>query len=303
LMLALLTVLLAVPTAGLAKVKIVATLTDLAWIAAEVGGDDVDVTVLCPGHRDPHSLPAKPSLARKMRKADLLVYNGLELEIGWLPTLVDAARNPKIRSGQPGELNCSLALGHDDILEVPTGEVDRSHGDVHTLGNPHYLLDPRLGVAVARLMADRLAELDPDAAERYRTRAEDLAVRVDSRLASWEALVRASGNGKIIAYHQNWEYLAHWLGLEIIAIIENRPGISPAPRHVEQVIVLGQSQHPRAVVAATWDHVDGARHVAGKVGCGTVVLPGATGGTDAAVGYLELFDTIIAQLADSGGDS
>ncbi|MEN8005991.1 MAG: metal ABC transporter substrate-binding protein [Candidatus Krumholzibacteriota bacterium] len=291
---------LVLPGPAQAKVKVVATLADLGWIAEQVGGDDVEVEFLCKGHRDPHVLPAKPSLARRMKKADLLVYNGLELEIGWLPLLLDAARNPRIRPGQQGELNCALALGEGGILEVPVGEVDRSQGDIHPLGNPHYLLDPRNGIAVGHLIAERLAVLDPAAADRYRQRADQLARRIEERQKDWETRIGGLGIRKLIVYHQHWEYFAAWMDLEIIGVIENRPGISPAPRHVEGLIELGRQHNPVLVIAATWNHIEAAAHVAGKIGAELAVLPGSTLAVEEATGYLELFEVICRNLETAG---
>ena len=300
-----LVLILAVTLSGqvLAKVRVVATLADLGWIAEQVGADDVEVEFLCQGHRDPHFLPAKPSLTRKLKKADLLLYNGLELEIGWLPLLMDAARNPRIRPGQQGELNCALALGEGEILEVPVGEVDRSQGDIHPLGNPHYLLDPRNGIAVGRLMAERLARIDPEAADRYLSRAEELANDIEARIEDWETRVDSLAVKKVIVYHQQWEYLVDWLGLDILGVIENRPGISPAPRHVEGLIELGRLQGPVIVVAATWDHIDAAERVAEKTGSVLAVLPASTFATEEAAGYLDLFEVICGKLeaAAEGG--
>ncbi len=284
-----------------AKVKVVATLADLGWIAEQVGGQDVEVEVLCQGHRDPHVLPAKPSLARKMKKADLLIYNGLELEIGWLPLLLDAARNPRIRSGQLGELNGSLAVGEGEILEVPTGEVDRSQGDIHPLGNPHYLLNPRLGIAVGHLIAERLAQLDTEAAERYRDRARGLEKEITARMVRWQERIDQLPVARIIVYHQQWEYLADWLGLDIVGVIENRPGISPAPRHVTGLIDQGRRQVPVLVVAATWDHLDGARRVAEKIETEMVVLPASSRAVDEVTGYLEMFEVICDRLEAAAG--
>jgi zinc/manganese transport system substrate-binding protein len=287
------------PDSALARIKVVATLQDLGWIARQVGGPEVQVEVLCAGHRDPHSLPAKPSLARKLGKADLLIYNGLELEIGWLPLLVEAARNPRLKTGSPGELDCSVALTQDDLLGVPRGEVDRSQGDIHPLGNPHYCLDPRLGAKVAHLLAHRLAELDPAGAEGYARRADQLDQQITERLAGWQLRVGAMKLNGVIVYHQQWEYLARWLGLDILAVIENRPGISPSPRHVEEVIQLGRRDQPVAVLAATWDHQDGASLVAGKIPCPLAVAPASSGANEQVPGYLDLFEGIVAALEGS----
>lgn len=289
---------LGVPSGTQAKIKVVTTLADLGWIAGEIGGQRVEVQVLCPGHRDPHTMPAKPSLARKLGKADLLVYNGLELEVGWLPVLVEAARNPQIKAGKPGELNASLALAHTEIVDVPHGEVDRSGGDVHPLGNPHFTLDPRLGAKVGHLLAHRLADLDPDHAADFAHRADDFDRMIKERLADWEKRVEALQLSGVIVYHQQWEYLTHWLGLDILATVENRPGISPSPRHVEEVVKIGRQAGPLVVLAATWDHKDGANHVARKIPCPLVVVPAASG-VDEAEGYLDLFEQIVTALEEA----
>jgi zinc/manganese transport system substrate-binding protein len=277
-----------------AKLRVVATLSDLGWIAAEVGGEDAEVSVLCPGPQDPHYLPAKPSLTRKLRKADLLVYNGLELEVGWLPVLLKTARNNKLRAGSSGELDCSAALTH--ILDVPTGGTDRSQGDIHPLGNPHYLLDPRNGAAVGELMAERMAELDPDHADGYFARADALTKAVEARLPQWEALAGATATCPAIVYHQHWEYLMHWLGISDIGSIEHRPGINPSPGHVSKIIDLGRKQTCVFVMAATWDKLNIAEKAAGRMDAPLAVLPGAVGADDEADGYLALFDVICARL-------
>ena len=285
------------PAVASAELKVVATLSDLGWIAERVGGEDVKVSVLCPGHQDPHYLPAKPSLTRKLRKADLLVYNGLELEVGWLPLLIKTARNNKVKAGARGELDCSLAV--ENVLDKPTGPVDRAQGDIHPNGNPHYLLDPRLGVAVGRLIAERMAELDPGAADRYRARAEAFADEIEARLPAWEESVRAATSCPVIVYHQHWEYLLHWLGLENIGSIEHRPGISPSPQHVEEIIDLGRLQSCVYVIAAAWDNRKIAERAAERMGAPMALLPGALGGVEESTDYFTHFDVICARLAEA----
>ena len=284
-----------------AELNVVATLSDLGWIAEQVGGDDVEVSVLCQGYQDPHYLPAKPSLARKMRSAELLVYNGLELEIGWLPVLIDAARNHRIKPGSRGELECALAI--DNVLEVPTGDVDRSRGDIHPLGNPHYLLDPRNGIAVARLMAERMGELDPDNAQAYRQRAEALEAKLQTSLAQWRETLGDLSANRVIVYHQHWEYLLEWVGLDQIGAIEHRPGISPSPRHVEEIINRGRSTEGVFVIAATWDNTKIGAEAARRMERPLVTLPGAVGAVEEADGYMEMFDNICRQLAEAASAS
>ncbi len=295
---------LLVPGAGSAHLDVVATLSDLGWIAERVGGEDVDVSVLCPGHQDPHYLPPKPSLARSLRKADLLVYNGLELELGWLPVLIDAARNPNVRPGRRGELECALAI--EEVLQKPVGHVDRSQGDIHPLGNPHFLLDPRNGIAVAHLMAERMAELDPDGASRYRLRAEEFAAEMAALLPEWKESVTGALSCPVIVYHQHWEYLFNWLGIESIGAIEHRPGISPSPKHVEELIQRGRNQDCVTVLAATWDNLGIAAKAAERLEAPLCILPGALGATDGADSYPSLFTEICRRLraaAARGGTS
>jgi zinc/manganese transport system substrate-binding protein len=280
-----------------AELKVVTTLTDLGRVAEAVGGDDVSVEVLCPGGRDPHYLPAKPSLARKLGKADLLCYNGLELEIGWLPQLIDKARNPRVRPGSPGDLDCSAALA--EPLEVPHGPTDRGLGDVHPLGNPHYTLDPRLAAEIGRLMAERMARLDPPHAGAYRERADAFAARIAARLPEWESRTAVVRERPVVIYHRHWSYLAHWLGLDVVAEIEHRPGIAPSPRHVQEVIHRGRDLDRPIVVAAEWDHLDVAREVAERVGAPLAVLPGYSGAQAGTDDYIDFIDRICKGLREA----
>lgn len=278
-----------------AALKVVATLQDLGEVARVVGGDAVEVTVLCPGPTDPHYLPAKPSLARALGKADLLLYNGLELEVGWLPSLIKKARNPKVRPGTNGELDCSAAL--QNVLDVPEGPVDRGQGDIHPLGNPHYTLDPLAMAEVAHIVAHRLAELDPDHAAGYAERADAYAADLAARVPAWREAVAAAREGHVLLYHQTWAYLVHWLGLDVFGEIEHRPGIAPSPRHVQEMIERGRALGDVIVVAATWSHLDVARQTAERIGAPLAVLPASTGAEDGVDSYVQLMDTITARLA------
>ena len=288
------------PDVAEAGLRVVATTSDLGDLARLVGGDDVEVSVLCPGSTDPHYLSAKPSLARKLGKADLLVYNGLELEIGWLPRLIRKARNPKVRPGGDGELDCSSAL--TEVLGVPHDHVDRGHGDIHAQGNPHYTLDPRAMVRVARHMAARMGELDPDHAAAHAARADSFARVIRGRLAGWEADIAPARAGHVLLYHQTWAYLVHWLGLDVYGEIEHRPGITPSPRHVQEMIDRGRELGDVIVVAATWSHIDVARRAAHRMGAPLAVLPASTGAVDGVDSYLHLIDAIVKGLATAAAE-
>lgn len=278
-----------------AKLNVVATLSDLGQMVEMVGGSDVQVTVLCPGHKDPHYLPAKPSLARKLAKADLLVFNGLELEIGWLPQLIQKARNPKVRPGQAGYLDCSSFV--PIVLDIAAGSVDRSQGDIHPLGNPHYTLDPRIMIQVADGIAHRLSELDPDHSGSYEARAGAFSERLRARIPDWEARVDAARRGRVLLYHQTWRYLVNWLDLDVYGEIEHRPGIAPSPKHVQLMIDEGRRQGDVIVIAASWSHEDVARQVAEKIGAPLAVLPAATGADVDAKDYESLIETIVSRIS------
>ncbi len=281
-----------------AKVKVVATIADLGSLVQVVGGDDVEVTVLCPGEMDPHFLPAKPSLARKLGRADMLVYNGMELEVGWLPLLIRKARNPAIRPGAAGEVDCSEAV--TARLEVPTGHLDRGEGDVHPEGNPHYTLDPRQAVLVAHHLARRLGEIDVDNAASYKQRAATFAQDVEERTVSWRAETAVVAEMPVIIYHRTWAYLVDFLQLDVMGEIEHRPGISPSPRHVQKLIEEGRQRENLLVISATWDHHHVSAEVAERSGGQTVVLPAQAGAGGGAQGYLEHIDGICRDLAAAG---
>ena len=283
------------------QLKVVCTLTDLAWLAEQVGGDEVQVSALCPGEFDPHFLPAKPSLARRLGKADLLCYSGLELEIGWLPVLLEKARNRKLRPGEPGELDCSHAL--KNILDVPAGQVSRAQGDVHPQGNPHYLLDPRNGILVVHLIADRMARLRPEAAEKFQQRAERVATELEARIVVWEQQAAGLRGRSVVQYHQQWEYLVDWLGLTILGDVEHRPGIAPSPRHVSELVRQAKGADVELLLAAPWNHLDAAGKAAKRMSVRLVVLPPGVDSLPRTTSYLELFDRIIADLVSGPGGS
>ena len=290
---------LVLATAGqsLAELKVVTTISDLARIAEAVGGDDIEVSTLCPGPRDPHYLPAKPSLARKMAKADLLCYNGLELEIGWLSLLLDKARNPRLKPGGRGDMDCSNALEH--VLDVPEGNVDRSMGDIHALGNPHYTLNPENAVLVAEAMGRRMGELDPEHEADYTARAEAFAREVADRLPGWHDQLAAARSKSFIIYHQHWNYFTHWQGLNVIGEIENRPGIAPSPRHVKSIIDRGCNLDGVIVIAAEWDHLDVAQEIADRIGAPLAILPGYSGAQEGTDDYFAFIDRLCTRVAEA----
>ena len=230
----LLAILLVVPGIGLAKpLKIVATVPSLASIAEEVVGDRGQVESLALATQDPHFVDARPHLALSLSRADLLMAVGLELEVGWLPVLQTGSRNPRIQVGAPGYMDCS---SHVDLREVPTVRIDRSMGDVHPGGNPHYLVDPAAGAAIARALAERLGELDPEGADGYRERAVDFSRRAHELRDRLAADAETEADAPVVVYHESWIYVVELLGLQQVGTVEPKPGIPPTPAHVARLI-------------------------------------------------------------------
>jgi zinc/manganese transport system substrate-binding protein len=277
---------LALPGRALAALSIVTTTSDLASIAKEVGGGHVEVTPLAL-HTD-----AKPHLALKLAKADLLVAVGLELEAGWLPTLVTGSRNGKIQPGADGFLDCSTLVR---ILEVPKGKVDRSQGDVHPNGNPHYMLDPRQAARVTKGIADRLTQLDPAHAEAYRKNALAFIRKLGKATNGWEKSVAKARGAKVVAYHRTMAYFAEWLGLNVVEYVEPRPGIPPNPHHVTHVIEVAKREGAKAILQEAYYPAKTSELIAKQAGSTLVRIQG---GPDVKAGksYIQHMDAVVQQL-------
>jgi zinc/manganese transport system substrate-binding protein len=276
-----------------AALHVVATVPDLAAIARAIGGELVDVQTMSLATQDPHFVDARPHLALALSRADLLLVNGLDLEIGWLPTLVNGSRNPRVRSGSPGYLDCSKLI---DPLEVVTGRVDRAHGDIHPGGNPHYLIDPRAVLKVVAGIAARMAELDPEHAERYKKGGADFARELESARARWEQKLASLRGTKAVGYHKSWAYLADWLGLNMIEHIEPKPGIPPTPAHVATVLQKMRQESVKLVLQEEYYPATTATLVAEKSGAHLVLVPG---GADFAHGetYLAKMERLVEMLS------
>ena len=282
------------------KLNVVGTLPDLAALAKAVGGDHVNVSSIALGVQDPHYLEAKPSYEITLSKADLLIYNGLSLEVGWLPLLVQDSRNPKIISGAKGSLNASSAL--DRVLEKPTGEVDRSMGDIHPEGNPHYLLDPRNGIKVARLIRDKLSELDPSNSLDYHKNYSQFEAIMNEKIKNWQSQAAPFKGIKVIVYHKQWEYFGDWLGLDIAGDVEEKPGIPPGPQHKQWLIDKIKKDNIKIIIAANYNpSLAVAERLAKETGASLLTLPASTGGEPGINDYPQLFDYIIAKLLKAQG--
>jgi zinc/manganese transport system substrate-binding protein len=275
-----------------ANVKVVATVPALAAIAKEVGGGKAEVVSLALPTQDPHFVDAKPSLALDLSRADLLLAVGLGLEVGWLPTLQIGARNPKIQIGAGGYLDCSVLVRK---LEVPEQPLDRSMGDVHPGGNPHYLYDPRAAALVAKGIAARLKELDPANAAVYDKALADFLAKLEAARSGWEKRLAPYRGRTVVTYHRSWVYLSDWLGLEEVATVEPKPGIPPTPAHAAKVLAAMRQKGVKAILREGYYPDSMCDVLAQRGGAKVVLLPG---GPDFRAGqtYLAQLEEIVTKL-------
>jgi zinc/manganese transport system substrate-binding protein len=276
--------------------NIVTTLPSLASITKSIGGEHVEVYSITRGVQDAHYIEAKPSYMVKLNRADLLIYSGLELEIGWLPLLIQGARNHEVTPGAAGNLNASQAISNSNILEKPRGEVDRSMGDVHPSGNPHYLLNPYLGIQVAELITDKLIELDPDHRDVYDNNFEKFRIELQNKITELESKARVLEDRELICYHVHWSYLMDWLHMKVDGYVELRPGIPPTPRHKKDIINLMKRKNIKMVVISSWKDPTKAQEVANAAEAELIVLPGEVNAMSGAESYIEWLEYMVEHL-------
>lgn len=277
-----------------AELNVVATMPDLGALAEAVGAGKVKVTSLARPTEDAHFVDAKPSFIRVLNKADVLIEGGAELEIGWLPPLVQGARNRKIVAGGDGLINAAEGL---DLLGVATGPVDRSQGDVHGKGNPHYLLDPVRAGQVAAHLADAFSKLEPASAAAFAAANRDFQAALTKKVEAWTKLLAPYQGAKIVTYHKSFDYLLDRFGLVLAGTIEPKPGIEPSPTHITTLIPRLKEQGVKLVLIEDHRPAKTPRYVAEQAGARLVVLPHFPGGHKIAETYLEWMDHLIAELA------
>jgi len=294
---ALLCAALFLPSAAEAKkLKVITTLTDLASLTQEVGGDKVDVEALAKGYQDAHFVEAKPSFLLKLRNADLLILVGLELEIGWLPPLITQSGNGRIQPGSPGYLDASQFA---EILEIPQGAVTRAEGDVHPLGNPHYWLDPDNGRRIARGIAAKLGDMDPGDAAYFQQRYQDFEKRLAEAEKKWTAEMAPYRGRKIVTYHRSWPNFAKHFGLNVIGYIEPRPGIPPTPKHTLDLVDQMKRENVKIELIEPYFDRKTPDSVAGMTGGKVVVMLPSVGGRSEVTDYFKLFDYDIGILTQA----
>ena len=278
-----------------AKLNVVATTSDLGAIAREIGKDKVEVTSLAKPTEDPHFVDAKPSFIVKLNKADMLIEGGLHLEIGWLPNLVVGARNKKILAGDEGYLVASAGV---PIIEVPT-TADRAMGDVHPMGNPHFMLDPINGKIVAAHICDRLCQIDAANCNYYKDNLKDFTKRLDQKFSEWQKALEPFRGTKIVTYHKTFPYFANRFNLNVVGSLEPKPGIPPSPTHINSLIPMMKNGGVKLILIEPFRERKTPEFAATQTGAKIVVFPIMVGGQKETDDYLSLFDYTINQIVSA----
>ena len=276
-----------------AKLNVVATLPDYGAIAQEIGGEYVKVTALAKGTEDPHFVDARPSFIRVLNQADILLEGGAEMEIGWLPPLVNNARNAKILGSSAGHVLMAQGI---PLLDVPSAPVDRSMGDVHPGGNPHFAHDPANGKIMAAHLAEVFGQLDPAHATVFMANLKTFNERLDQKLAEWTKLMEPYRGIKVVSYHKSYEYFAARFGLEIVGQIEPKPGIEPSPTHINALIPRMKEAGAKLVMIEPNRPRKTPQYVADAIGAKLAIVPGMVGGHEKIKDYFSLFDYNVAQI-------
>lgn len=247
-----------------------------ASLVQEIGGSHVDVVSATGAFNDPHFIQAKPSLIARIRRADLLVCNGADLEVGWLPVLLLQGARDSVQPGQPGYLDASRDI---KLQQVPAS-VDRALGDIHPYGNPHIQTDPHVIAAAAADLVQRMVALDPANAAEYQKRYADFKSRWDAAMAKWEQQAAPLKGMKIIAYHDGWVYMEHWLGIESVGYLEPKPGIPPSPSHLADLLATVKGQGVQGIIYTPYEDEQAPQWLSERAGVPMVLIPDTVGADD-----------------------
>ena len=277
-----------------AKLNVVATLPDFGAIAEEIGGDKIKVTSIARGTEDQHFVDARPSYVRVLNQADVLIEGGAELEVGWLPPLVNGARNNKILSDARGHVILSRGI---QLLEVPTSPVDRSMGDVHPFGNPHFSMDPANGKIIAARLAETFSQLDAGNAAFFQVNLHKFNLRLDKKLVEWTKLLEPYRGTKVVTYHKSLTYFLERFGLMLAGTIEPKPGVEPSPSYINALIPRLKTEGVKLVMIEPFRPRKTPEYVAQAIGAKLLLLPGSVGGNEQAKDYFSLFDYDVSQVA------
>jgi zinc/manganese transport system substrate-binding protein len=285
-----------------AAVRVVTTTEDLASLAREVGGDKITVFGLAKGYQDPHFVDPKPSFILEVSRADLLIVVGREMEIGWLTPLITSSRNAKIQPGGPGYLDASANVR---ILEIPTGQITRAMGDVHSQGNPHYWLDPANGRRIAQTIKEKLSQLSPADRAYFDQRYADFDKRLAAAESRWDSAMAPYKGTKIVTYHRSWPNFMERFGLNVIGYVEPKPGIPPTTSHTLELIDEMKRQGAKLIIVEPYFDLKTPQSIAKQVGGVVLELGPSVGGVKEATDYIKLFDynvtTLVAALKTAAG--
>jgi zinc/manganese transport system substrate-binding protein len=277
------------------KLTVVATTPDLAALAREIGAGEVNVTALAKPSEDPHFVDAKPSHIVTLNRADVLIEGGAELEIGWLPPLLESARNSRIAAGSPGLVVASQGI---QMLEVPA-TLDRARGDVHALGNPHFLVDPVDAKIVAGQIAAHFAQLDPGSADEFKANLAKFNQSVDAKMIEWQKLLAPYRGAKVVTYHNDFVYFAKRFNLVVVETLEPKPGIAPSAAHLAKVIATMKAENARAILVQPYQNRKTAETVARQTDATVLDVSQQPGALKNTASYIELMDTMVHTLANA----
>jgi zinc/manganese transport system substrate-binding protein len=284
-----------IPGASQAAINVLACEPEWEALANELGGDKVKASSATNAMQDPHRIEARPGLIARTRNADLLICTGLELEVGWLPVLIQQSGNAKIGAGQPGNFAAGSFVPR---LDVPS-KVDRSEGDVHASGNPHIQQNPHNIALVATALAKRLGEIDPANAAYYQARYKDFSGRWNTAMARWEQQAAPLRNVAVVEHHKNMEYLMGWLGMRQVGTLEAKPGVEPSAAHLNELLAQLQRQPAKMVLRAGYQDARASAWLAQHANIPAVVLPFTVGGDDQAKDLFGLFDSTVKRLLEA----
>ena len=290
-------VLLATSSAQAAKIQIVTTLTDLADLARNVGGDRVEVFSLATGIEDTHGVPMKPSFVPRLNRANLVVLIGFDCEHAFLPALLEASKNPNIQKGKQGYVDCSLGI---TPMDVPTS-TDHSEGDVHPYGNPHYMLDPMLARTAVKNIYDALVAIAPQYEADFTRNRDAYLARFDAKITEWKAMAEPLKGVKFISYHEEWVYFAKAFNMDAFGTVELKPGIDPTARHIEELIASMKTEHVPIVIREPQFPEKVPALIAAQTGAKLVKLPIMPGGVAHTDTYIDMMDYIIRALVAAKG--
>jgi ABC-type Zn uptake system ZnuABC Zn-binding protein ZnuA len=283
-------------TNAFAAINIVTTTQDLESLAREIGGNKVSVESLAKGYQDPHFVEAKPSFILKLHSADLLIVVGRELEIGWLPPLINQARNARIQPTGDRYLDASQTA---KILEIPSGQITRAMGDVHPSGNPHYWLSPDNGRRIAQLIQKKLTEISPGDAAYFTERYTDFDRRLAEAEKRWQAALAPYKGTKVVTYHRSWPNFTDAFGLDVIGYVEPKPGIPPSPSHTLELIQEMKRQNVKIVIMEPYFDRKTPDAIARETGAQVIVMAPSVGGEKEVTDYFKLFDYNVNLLVNA----